>query len=427
MHRTGRRRSGRRTWMVVPLAAAIAMSLSTTAASGATVEASEGNGPKPARYASLSIEAQPGEANRLSIAIGGEPGHFVVDVRDEGESIVAGAGCADGGGPGAVVHCALTLLPGVTTVVLGDRGSSLDASTLSSAVHVMGGAGNDTISTGSAEDAVFATRCGPDFFTAGCSAAATEGPSGDDLIVTGAGTDWIAPGDGSNRVKAGADHDWLIATTTPNGADLIDLGEGVRDVADYRLRREPFTYVADDLANDGAAAEGDAILNAEFVVAGAADDRLVGDGRNDYLFGGGGDDLLVGSGGRDFLAGEYGEGDDLDSVSGIEVTRFRVSYPIPNPLSFHSGADRAFGGAGNDVLRLDGGNDTGFGGAGADLITGNLGADALFGNGGRDRLFGQRDRNRLNGGPSFDRCRLGNRASVAIRCEAKAATAPAAP
>ncbi|HVY77947.1 MAG TPA: calcium-binding protein [Solirubrobacterales bacterium] len=380
-------------------------------AGAATVTATEGpvfKAPEQ-RYAMATVEGQANEANRLSITLAGEPGRYVLRVRDEAEPILAGSGCEGGGAAGAVVSCAVSVQPGSVTVVLGNEGAQVDAGSFPGAVFVWAGSGDDSVVTGSGPDAFFPTRCGPNTLPVlNCDPELGDDDTGIDRVSTGAGEDWVELGNGRSEVRTGPDDDWVIATPTPNGHDLIDLEAGEADVADYRLRREALTYVADDLANDGAAGEGDAVLGAEFFAAGAGDDLLVGGGAADYLFGGGGADLLIGKGGADVLVGEHGEEDNLGFVAGVDVTRFRASYPVPLPLEFRVGGDTARGGGGNDRLYLDGGNDRGFGGPGADRI---------WGDAGRDRLLGQRGRNRLDGGTERDRCRGGSRRSVVLRCE----------
>lgn len=163
------------------------------------------------------------------------------------------------------------------------------------------------------------------------------------------------------------------------GSVTVVLGNGGSAVD--RLRREALTYVADDLANDGAAGEEDAVLGAEFFAAGA---------------------------GADLLVGEHGEEDNLGFVAGVDVTRFRAWYPTPLPLEVEAGDDTARGGRGKDRHYLDG-DDRGFGGPDADRI---------WGDAGRDRLLGRGGRNRLDGGAERDRCRGGSRLSVVLRCEA---------
>ncbi len=403
--------SWRRIGVVIGSIVGAALLMLTATAGAATVTAGEGLPFKLPRYAYAwaRVEAQPDEANRLAVWVTGEPGRYVIRVRDAAEPIQAGYGCAGGGAAESVVTCDVNVQPGSVEVVLGNRDSAVDASSLSGAVNVWGGSGDDSVMTGSGPDSFFPTRCGPNTLPfLHCDPELGDGNTGTDHVSTGVGEDSLELGNGSSEVRTGPDDDRVMVPAAPNGHDLIDLGAGKGDVADYHLRREALTYVADGLANDGAAGEHDAVLGAEFFAAGAGNDLLIGDGGTDYLFGGGGMDTLSGKDGDDVLVGEYGEGDNLGFVAGVDVTSFRYSSRTPHALNLEVGNDRVRGGRGNDHLYLDGGNDRGFGGPGADKI---------WGDAGRDRLLGQRGRNRLDGGPARDRCRGGSQSSVIVRCE----------
>lgn len=363
----------------------------------------------PTRHAWARVDALPGEANRLSIELTGGPGNFLLAVRDGAEPIEAGDGCNGGGAPGAVVSCPLTVAPGRVTVVLGNRGSTVNASSVPAGIFVLGGSGDDTVTTGDGDDQFFPTRCGHNLARpVKCDPELGDGNTGTDRIETGAGEDWARLGDGPSRVFTGPGNDGITATAVPNGPDTIDLGAGERDIASFSLRQAALSYVADGLANDGAPGEGDIVLGAEVFAAGAGEDRLVGDGDDDYLVGGGGSDLLIGRGGDDWLFGETGGGSRLNYVHGFTLNGFRYDYEKMRSLRIAPGADSARGGPGDDRLHLDGGDDRGLGGPGGDLIWGNTG---------QDRLYGQSGRNRIDGGPQRDRCRGAGRGSVTRHCE----------
>lgn len=403
--------SGRR-WLIALLAIGATTMVPAASAGAAFVTAFEEPLFKTpgARYASARVEAQRGESNRLSIVLAGEPGRYLLQIRDDAEPIQAGDGCKGGGAPGTLVSCPLTVVPGSVTVVLGNLGSAVDASSFPSGIEVWGGSGDDSVATGDGGDQFFPTRCGPNLPPlAKCDPELGDGNTGADRIATGIGRDSLILGDGPSLAFTGPGDDHVLATAAPNGPDTIDLGEGEHDVADFKLRRTGLSYTADDLANDGAPGEGDAILGAEVFASGGGGDLLIGDGDGDYLIGSGGSDLLIGEGGDDWLFGETGAGSRLNLVDGFTLNSFRYDYEKMRKLRHLAGGDKALGGLGNDQLHLDGGGDRGFGGPGADLIRGN---------GGRDRLFGQPGRNRVDGGAERDRCRGGGRGSVVRHCEA---------
>ncbi|HEX5929662.1 MAG TPA: calcium-binding protein [Solirubrobacterales bacterium] len=402
---------GRGKLRLVALAIGATTMVPATSAGAATVSAFEEPLFKTpgTRYASARVDAEPGEANRLSIVLTGKPGSYLLQIRDEAEPLQAGNRCEGGGGAGALVTCALTVTPSPVTIVLGNRGGTVDASSFPNRIEVRAGSGDDSITAGNGGLTYFPTRCGSDIHPSSeCDPELGDGSTGADRVATGGGDDAIWLGDGPSQVSTGGGNDFLLATAAPNGPDRIDLGAGERDIANFNLRQTGLSYTADDLANDGAPGEGDAILGAEFFAGGNGDDLLVGDGDGDYLVGNGGSDLLIGAGGNDWLIGEVGGGSKLGRVAGISLNTFRWDYGNSRKLRITAGGDRALGGPGTDQLHLDGGNDEGFGGPGKDLIRGNDG---------RDRLFGQPGRNRIDGGPQRDRCRGGGRGSVVQRCE----------
>jgi Ca2+-binding RTX toxin-like protein len=159
------------------------------------------------------------------------------------------------------------------------------------------------------------------------------GTPGDDVLSGTVGADVILAGLGDDEVAGGA------------GDDVIDGGEG-----DDTLLGE----AGDDLLKGGD-----------------GDDRLFGGVGNDVLVGGAGDDLLDGGEGIDTadystdtagvtvnLAEGYAEGDEAGSDELVSI-------------------ENVIGGAGNDVLKGDGGDNVFIGGAGNDVIDGRGGFDTL--------------------------------------------------
>jgi Ca2+-binding RTX toxin-like protein len=109
------------------------------------------------------------------------------------------------------------------------------------------------------------------------------------------------------------------------GTELRDtfIGGGGNDTVDYSGRTENLTITLDGQPNDGAAGENDLVsADIENVIGGLGNDTIVGNDQRNRLDGGGGNDHLTGGGARDVLVG--GDGDDtadadaLDRLSGIE-------------------------------------------------------------------------------------------------------------
>jgi Ca2+-binding RTX toxin-like protein len=137
-------------------------------------------------------------------------------------------------------------------------------------------------------------------------------------------------------------------------------------------------------------------------------DQIVGSDVRDTILGGQGDDRLVGSGGIDFLNGNLGD----DRIDGSGQMFGEDGNDIIDGGTV--GANSIFGGAGDDLLRGDGGVDTNGATGATNVISGDDGddfistnspkADTLSGGAGDDTIFdflgGGTDS--LNGGDGND-------------------------
>jgi RTX calcium-binding nonapeptide repeat (4 copies) len=174
-----------------------------------------------------------------------------------------------------------------------------------------------------------------------------DGAGGHDILDGGDGVDTVIGGPGNDQVKGGPGNDILEANLWPitalpresEGADRIEGGPDI-DTVSYRGRIDGLFFTVDDLANDGAPAEGDLVArDVEVIEGGAMGDTLTGDAGHNALYGGGGPDTIRGGSGDDSVDGGVG----ADSVSGED------------------GADKVFGGGDDDIVD---------GGSGADEIYG---------------------------------------------------------
>jgi Ca2+-binding RTX toxin-like protein len=397
---------------LLTLAALVLMALPATA-QAATVSVSEEHGaPNKAR---LTYRAVPGEANALSIIVTGEEtGYYALQVTDPGAPVEPGSGCSGGGPAGTPATCRLhrplegeyrvsakigplrdlsTAWETEMTIDLGDGGDSLVAS------HFIG-ENYDRID-----------------FT-------VNGGEGDDSIGTGGGEDVIDPGYGADVVHTGGAYDRVLATPTPDGPDLYELGAALGEV-NYARRIEPVLFSG---TQAGAAGEGDTIVAAEASVVGGAgvdhlsggpgSERLEGGEGDDHVFGGPGVDELLGGPGADELRGE-GDRDYLVGDSGDDmlfggtgedwildrrpITTLARGYPqLPPATPGPSGDDFARGEGGDDLIALAGGDDRAAGDAGRDGLGGGAGDDVLHGGLAADRLIGNVGFDHLLGGDGED-------------------------
>lgn len=242
-----------------------------------------------------------------------------------------------------------------------------------------------------------------------------------DVLIGGAGNDWLFGSAGANFLDGGQDNDVAIGK---EGKDTL-LGGAGDDVlvGDDELKSSPDNLHGDDFLDGGA--DNDRLVGggaSDVLLGGAGEDTLIGDGINDayrvslqfhggdYLDGGSDKDLLIGGGGADTLLG--GSGDDEIQGDGTGVDR---TFSGDDFLEGGSGNDRIFGNDGNDSLYGGTDNDTLWGdgqsgqvgddyldgGEGNDQLLGGAGADKIFGGIGNDILWGDEDPNSSPAGSDY--------------------------
>lgn len=268
------------------------------------------------------------------------------------------------------------------------------------------GSGNDTVQ-GDTGDDVISTGDGRDWIGPQYPNALGERSSyGSDTIDAGAGDDTIDDTFGDNHIFGGIGNDAI--TTTLSSAE-IDGGDGYDQLWLYDSARTE--NVTMDFVS-GVASTGATIHNFEDIYietgsgddtiiatdlpelqanTGAGDDRVEGGNGNDGAYGGDGNDVLLGGGGKDSLGG--GSGDDRieghagnDWLTGNEGTDVLLGGEGDDRIEDGAGNDETDGGNGNDELRSDGGDDKLFGGDGNDTLTTTGGADVLNGGNGNDLI-----------------------------------------
>ena len=264
-----------------------------------------------------------------------------------------------------------SLLPG-TTEISGEAGVDT----------VNGGPGPENIEGGLGSDILSGNGGNDDIEGDG-----SEAPGGNDQMHGGEGNDTFETGvpvggdtpvsGGQDTITGGPGDDRLGPQVfgyppSPDGPDDFSGGTG-RDTVDYSWRIDsedgvagPVVVIEDDVANDGAAGEGDNIRSdVETILGTGKGDTIVGSAVDNTIHGNGGDDSLSGGAGNDTLDGGTAD-------------------------------------AGSDTLDGGAGNDSAIGGAGDDALLGMAGADTLDGGGGADSLDGGADPDLLSGGAGID-------------------------
>jgi hypothetical protein len=144
--------------------------------------------------------------------------------------------------------------------------------------------------------------------------------AGTDYVRTSGGADTISGGAGADNLGGGGGDDTIDGN---EGADVVSGGSGT-DTVTYSTRTAPVTVtLADGLANDGEAGEGDKLdATVEVVDGGDGDDHLTGGDAANELVGGAGADTLAGAGGDDLLDGGSGV-DSYDGGAGVDTLKAR--------------------------------------------------------------------------------------------------------
>lgn len=265
------------------------------------------------------------------------------------------------------------------------------ASTVTSAMVLMGGAGDDTLIGGGGADSLDGGD-GVDRLTGGAGNDRLNGGAGNDTLLGGAGNDSLSGGAGNDQLggEAGIDtvlgdagNDILLlagAEAATGGRDMMDGGSG----ADVLQLASNVTLEAFGRSGSGAVGL-ETIDGKNFAIVGTAAANIfdftgVALQRVVSIQGLGGDDVIVGSAGIDIIYGGTGN-DSIDGGAGNDT------------LFGEAGADTLVGGAGNDTLDGSSNEDANVdridGGAGDDTIrtkgSESL-SDVLLGGAGVDRL-----------------------------------------
>ena len=298
-------------------------------------------------------------------------------------------------------------------------------------VTLTGDAGNNTL-TGTECDDVLDGRGGADIldgragedwaYYKDSSAGVTidlGGTQDGDGYVTGSGGD--AEGDKLKDIEnlwGSAHNDTLTGDANANrlvggaGKDTLDGGAG-EDWAYYDTSDAGVTInLGSTEDGQGGHAEGDKLKNIEHLVGSDYDDTLTGDANANRLVGGAGKDTLDGGAGEDWAyydtsdagvtinlgstedgQGGHAEGDKLKNIERLVGSDYddtlTGAYNKDNylwgldgddTLKAHpwGGANRLYGGDGNDELTGGWGQDRLYGGAGGDTLDGGAGIDYAY-------------------------------------------------
>jgi hypothetical protein len=185
----------------------------------------------------------------------------------------------------------ITLAPGQQLGVRSGDGNDMihAADNVTVGMDVYGGAGNDSIKTGSGRDRI-------------------DGGAGDDMIRSGAGRDDVFGNAGNDMIDAGDGHDVVYGG---DGDDIVRGGAG-RD------------YIEGGAGNDTLqGGTGDDVLS-----GGLGDDNLLGQEGNDRVYTGAGRDTVNNSAGSDVVYGQTAD-DTVGAAQGATNTVNNVNMAAP--------------------------------------------------------------------------------------------------
>ncbi|WP_417524880.1 Hint domain-containing protein [Marinovum sp.] len=257
---------------------------------------------------------------------------------------------------------------------------------------VIGGAGDDTITTGDDRDTIFGGE-GNDDIRGGIDNDSVDGGDGDDSITDIQGADTIDGGAGNDTVIAGFDtfsdyegddpnlpfEGYTSDPNTDDGRDLVDGGAG------------------DDVISTGD--------DADTIFGGTGADTIDGGIDDDSIDGGEGDDSIDGGHGSDTITGYDGD-DYIDASAATSGMLYSnepdATDPVPdNDRDFvdgEAGNDTILGGDDDDTLHGGEGDDLLDGGIDDDLLEGGEGVDTVLGGDGRDTIVGSNVGDSVDGG-----------------------------
>ncbi|HEU4377500.1 MAG TPA: peroxidase family protein [Hyphomicrobiaceae bacterium] len=360
------------------------------------------------------------------------------------DQLNGGAGIDTASYAGETANMFINLVNG--TARRGTAGAPVEDN-LGSIENVIGGAGNDTITSngnsnrldGGAGDDTLSAGGSSDVLIGGDGNDSLTGGTGNDTQSGGAGSDTFAYtiGDGADAVDGGADSDRLniLGTAAANTLDVLWNGSsitafeggtvtGVEQVtADLLGGTDTLSYAGStaSVSVNLATASASGLLSiagTENVTGGSAGDFLTGNGQVNTLNGGAGNDTLDGGAGNDTLAGGAGDdtyiannGDTITEAAGAAggidtvltaSANFTLTANVENLTYTGGGAFTGNGNASANVITGGTGNNTLNGAGGSDTLNGMGGNDTLNGDAGDDRLTGGVGNDTMNGGTGND-------------------------
>jgi serralysin len=231
------------------------------------------------------------------------------------------------------------------------------------------GAGNDLVQTSLASFGLGANLENLTYI--GAASFTGVGNSLDNIIIGGAGNDWLDGGAGADILAGGMGDDTYLVD---NAGDLILEGAGAgNDLVRTSLATFALSANLENLTYVGAASftgTGNGLDN--IIVGAAGNDWLDGGAGADTMTGGMGDDTYVVDNIGDLTLEGAGAGNDLVRTS---LTTFALGANLENLTYIGAASFTGVGNGLNNIVTGGAGNDWLDGGAGADVLAGGMGDD----------------------------------------------------
>lgn len=250
--------------------------------------------------------------------------------------------------------------------------------------RIAAGAGNDSVNGGDGVDEAVFKGVYANYTINGNTVTDNVGTDGTDTLTS---IERLIFADGvyENGVFTPVtDDDNFIATSA---AETFDGDVGI-DKVDFSNSNAAVTIDLQSNTASGGFAAGDIFIEIENITGSTYDDTVNGDTSNNTITGGNGIDTLRGKDGSDVLFGDLGN----DYLRGDNGNDYVYGGDGVDKLRGGDGNDVIYGGAGNDQdVNAEVGNDTLYGEDGDDKLRGGVDNDALFGGNGNDLLYGDTD------------------------------------
>lgn len=245
----------------------------------------------------------------------------------------------------------------------------IDLRGLVSTVEVHGGVGNDTIFLSDGANSTAYGDDGNDTIT-----ASSQGNATGVVLYGGAGNDTLTGGSAAIEIHGGDGRDTITGTSQ---ADTL-YGDGGDDTIS--------AFDGDDFVDAGAG--NDTVEGSggnDFILGGAGTDILRGSRGDDVIDGGDGDDQIYGSAGDDLLIG--GDGNDkLLGHGGVDLLIGDIAGTINNIAIDYAHLSNLL--AAVAAIPTNGVTVKGLTGTGNDFMVGGGNIDVLFGGDGDDTMYG---------------------------------------